>query len=375
MKIVADADLLDVAELFAEFGELLLLPGREIRNRDLLKADVLLVRSITRVDEPLLAGTGVSFVGTATSGSEHVDKQYLAERGIVFRDARGCNANAVADYCMAALAYCVARRGLDLSSSRVGIVGYGHVGSAFASRLRRLGVEVLLNDPPLLASGRVPGELLPRFGALDSVFDCQVVSMHVPLVDSGLHPSRGLVDEKCLDSLPENAVFINSSRGGVVEEAGLVEFLRRRADVAGIIDVWQNEPEIDPELAALATLATPHIAGYSRQAKRAASAALRRHLIADLGLSASHNVACHPRTSELPLGSADGWQAALQALPLERLSREFSQAVQQGASAQLFDSMRRRLAGREEFASLIPILRGSGEMDSTLLQALGFADN
>src|SRR3989339_483682 len=103
MKIVVDENVAFAEEAFSKFGEVQLLHGREIDKPILKDVDALIVRSITRINKDLLEGTAVSFVGTATIGTDHVDLEYLNERSIGFADAKGCNADAVAEYVFTAL--------------------------------------------------------------------------------------------------------------------------------------------------------------------------------------------------------------------------------------------------------------------------------
>jgi erythronate-4-phosphate dehydrogenase len=135
MKIVADADLYRVTDLFKEFGELELVPGRQITKNHLINADALIVRSVTSVSRELLSNTPIRFVGTATSGTDHVDGEYLAEHNIKLADAKGSNANAVVDYCFTAMAELGLLDSCELKSMTIGIVGCGAVGSLFAKKL------------------------------------------------------------------------------------------------------------------------------------------------------------------------------------------------------------------------------------------------
>ena len=157
MKIFADKDILAVEENFSRYGELHLFDGRSVGQADLADADALLVRSITSINESLLDGSKIRFVGTATSGVDHVDRAYLIDAGIHFADAKGSNANAVVDYCFTALAYAALHRGFCLAGSKVGIVGAGAVGGLFAAKLAELGIEVRCYDPFLARRGQ--GEL------------------------------------------------------------------------------------------------------------------------------------------------------------------------------------------------------------------------
>lgn len=362
MKVVADQDLLlNEAALPAEF-ELVRVPGREISNHQVRHADALLVRSITRVDEALLRDSSIRFVGTATSGLDHIDQAYLSERGIVCADAAGSNADAVADYCMAALAYAQQQLGIRLADAEVALIGLGHVGSRVWGRLQALGIKTRLCDPLLARSN---GGERKKWESLEALSACQIVSLHVPLSHSGKYATAGMIAEDFLQALPHKALLINSCRGGVVDEAALLAVLESRPDLHAVIDVWQDEPHINKDLLALARLATPHIAGYSNKAKREAARQIIAQLIAYAQqecLLAEANQQDAPGSSAANGGSSeselkqdlslpgqhDPWQAAMQVLPLFELSRDFRNLSQDyGAAA--FDSMRRQLQSRREF--------------------------
>ena len=267
MIIVADEAIPAAAELLPKLGELRLLPAGQITAEAVKDADMLLVRSVTRVDAALLASSAVRAVGTATSGTDHIDTVYLESEGIRLHTAKGSNAEAVADYCITALAFLKLQRGLNLQKTRVGIVGMGCTGSAFHRRLLQLGLQTRVCDPPLQAQS----SHLYDYSSLAETLACDIVSLHVPLTRGGPHATEGLLDFQNLSLLGEDSALINTSRGGVVNEAHLKDTLQDNPGLQCINDVWQNEPAIDPDLAALVTLATPHIAGYSQQAKRQAT--------------------------------------------------------------------------------------------------------
>ena len=100
--ILADENIPYAREAFGTLGEVRLKHGRHISRADLADVDLLVVRSITRVGEALVAGTCVRFVGTATSGADHLAIPDLERLGIAWCAALGCNANAVAEYLTAA---------------------------------------------------------------------------------------------------------------------------------------------------------------------------------------------------------------------------------------------------------------------------------
>lgn len=372
MKILADSNILSVEQRFSRLGRLQLFDGRSLRREDLVGADALLVRSITPVDEALIAGTGVRFVGTATSGIDHIDTDYLATTGIGFAHARGSNANAVVDYCFAALAFATLHRGFSLPDSRVGIVGAGAVGAALAAKLEALGVNVLRCDPPLEIADR-SGR---RYSSLEETLACDVVSLHVPLIRSGSHPTLSMIGAAEIERL-EGAVLINACRGSVVDESALKEALLSGAEITTVFDVWKNEPLIDVELLNLVDIATPHIAGYSEEAKLNATEMLAIACEKHFELGAS-DIPEHFAASTLSLqfdAAPDErlhWQTLLRAFPLEELSEQFRSGFEGANPATAFDRMRRRLRHRREFESMLLKMGQYSPAQRTFLSALGF---
>ncbi|HNC70636.1 MAG TPA: NAD(P)-dependent oxidoreductase, partial [Pseudomonadales bacterium] len=148
MKLLIDENIPGAATVFGCLGEVRTLPGRTITRAVLHDIDALLVRSVTRVDRVLLAGTPVRFVASATAGIDHVDTPALAELGIAFAHAPGSNADSVVDYVLAVLALAFPGPA-SLRGRSVGIVGCGQVGGRLLRRLRALGVRCLVHDPLL----------------------------------------------------------------------------------------------------------------------------------------------------------------------------------------------------------------------------------
>jgi erythronate-4-phosphate dehydrogenase len=270
MKVVADKNILFVGEAFAEFGDVVLKAGREIRNTDLRDADVLLVRTVTRVDEVLLRNTSVKFVGTATIGYDHIDTQYLSERRIAFSYAPGCNANSVAEYIVASLFVLARRYALKLDELTLGVVGVGNVGSKVAEKAALLGMEVLLNDPP---KQRITGD--GRYLHLNRIVrEADIVSFHVPLTIEGADATYHLGGAGLFGNLKRGAFVINTSRGPVFDTGALLHALRDGPIRSAVIDVWEGEPFIVTDLLERIDIGTPHIAGYSRDGKANATAML-----------------------------------------------------------------------------------------------------
>lgn len=265
--LVADANLARVEELFSPHAELRLLPGRSIRREHLLDAEGLLVRSVTRVDRELLSGTPVRFVGSATIGADHLDRDHLGRSGIHWATAPGCNARAVVDYVCSAIAALPDLLERLLGGERVGIVGGGNVGRRLAQRLRAAGIEVGVVDPWLQ-----PPQPWPLMG-LQDLERCALVCLHTPLVVAGWHPTYHLFDEERLDRLAPGTVLLNAGRGAVVDQQALAE--RLGADrLTAVLDVWEHEPQVPPQLLDGVALGTPHVAGYSDDGKLAGSLAI-----------------------------------------------------------------------------------------------------
>lgn len=262
MKIIADENIPFVAECFSRIGDVSTVSGRMIEPDMVKDADILLVRSITSVDERLLSQSKVKFVATATIGTDHIDQDYLRDRGIGFAFAPGSNANSVAEYIVAALLTVARKHRLVLDGKSIGIVGVGNVGSRVAQKCRALGMEVLLNDPPLK---RVTGD--EKYRKLEDLFDCDFITIHTPLTLEGSDKTYHLCGEDFFNSLTPGAFFINSARGAVTDTEAIKNALKNKTIKGAILDVWENEPNIDNELLLTVDLSTPHIAGYSYDGK------------------------------------------------------------------------------------------------------------
>lgn len=259
LRIVADANMRGVEAIFSRYGDIELVEGRGLRRAQLAGADVLLVRSVTVVDSELLRDTGVRFVGTATSGLEHVDRHYLAEQDIRFAHARGANANSVVEYTLAAIAATEDYLERLLDGATLGIVGHGYVGSALANCARTLGIPVRVFDPWL--------ESVPDAATLEAVLGCEVICLHPELTRRQPWPSYHLLDAGRLASLSPSALLVNASRGAVVDNAALLALLEQRQAPPCVLDVWEHEPSINRRLLGAVSLGTAHIAGYSLDAK------------------------------------------------------------------------------------------------------------
>ncbi len=262
MKIIADANIPFVKECFSSIGEVEVFTGRQIKQDVVGDAECLLVRSVTRVDSDLLAGSKVRFVGTATIGVDHIDIEYLAKNNIDFASAPGSNANSAAEYVIAGLLEIGRKFKIKLEGKSIGIIGVGNVGSRVAKKCTALGMKVLLNDPPLQ---RKSGDA--KYLPLEELYDCDFITLHTPLTFEGVDKTFHLAGEKFFKSLKPGCVFFNASRGRVVDTEALKAAIRSGQLETAVLDVWENEPNIDAELLEMVGIGTPHIAGYSLDGK------------------------------------------------------------------------------------------------------------
>ncbi|MDF1763848.1 MAG: 4-phosphoerythronate dehydrogenase PdxB [Oleibacter sp.] len=261
MQIVADENIPLLDQFFSEFGDITRVSGRDMTAADVADAEVLIVRSVTKVTEALLAGSKVRFVGTATIGTDHIDLEYLKEKGIGFRSAPGCNAQAVVDYVLSALSVVVDSRGVPFTDMSVGIIGLGNVGSLLRNRLEEMGMTVIGVDP--FKDPEDVGEL----STLEEALKADIVTLHTPMSRVGEHPTWHMINADTLSQMKPDACLINAARGAVVDNSALLEHLKANEDFLAILDTWENEPTPNLELLNHCMLGTPHIAGYSLDGK------------------------------------------------------------------------------------------------------------
>lgn len=276
MHLLADATMPLVSELtqylaqaLAPSGQsvqLTTFTGRQPSAAQLAQAEVLLIRSITQVDAALLQqAPHLRWVGTATIGTEHVDAHACQAAGVTFVSTPGVNANAVGDYVVAAVSELALRDG-QLPTGDVAIIGAGHTGRAAGQRLQGLGLRVHYYDPPLVQSWtpqKIQQEPLDIHADWQRVLASQVISCHVPLVHEGRFPTHHLFDVEAIARLQAGTILINASRGAVVAEEALRQAMHRQQELRVVLDVWEHEPQIAPDLLPWLSLATPHIAGHS----------------------------------------------------------------------------------------------------------------
>lgn len=371
MKILADVALPNAEEVLSEYGDVRLKPGREIIPADLQGTDILIIRSVTRVDENLLRDAfALKFVGTATAGVDHLDCALLSSRGIAFANAPGSNRESVGDYVLSVLLVLAQRFGLNFKTMSIGVIGCGNTGSEVCRIASALGMQLVKRDPPRFEQGD------QSCGAsLEEALGCDIVTLHVPLIREGPLKTRYLLEYSRLQSLKPGTVLINASRGEVVDNAALCRVLGERPDLKAWCDVFEGEPEIScRELLPRLQGATAHIAGYSYESKRRATVMLARSMARDLGLPS-------PRPYRMPEPELRGLELGEIATPdldllcrlvfavydVRRDSCAFARNFKDGKS---FDLLRRNYRERRELSSLC--LRNVPPAWRDFFSALGF---
>ncbi len=260
MKIVADDKIPYIREKLALLADKVVYRnGADICADDVHDADALVVRTRTRCDQRLLEGSSVQFIATATIGFDHIDTDYLQRAGITWTNCPGCNAGSVAQYVECSLLLLERTQGFKLRGATIGIVGFGHVGSKVRAVAERMGMRVLVCDPPLGQADFVSFDVIEQ--------EADVITFHVPLTHEGPYATCHMADETFFQRIPRVPYIINTSRGEVVDNAALLQALRTGKVRDAVLDVWEGEPDINRELLQRVFIGTPHIAGYSADGK------------------------------------------------------------------------------------------------------------
>lgn len=254
-----------------------------IATEDRNSVEAIVIRTVTRINAETFdpkSWPGLRFIGTASAGFDHVDVDYIREHGIAFEDAGGSNARAVGEFVTTAIMHWCELSVTDPTSLRVGIVGAGHTGTAVSKILDKLGIAFLTHDPP--RESRDPEYIS---ASIDDILKCDVITFHTPLVEHGEWSTRNWMDDVKLDRF-HGKLIINAARGGVIDESSLVRWhLINPKQRKFVVDVWDGEPDYNPEVAGYATIATPHIAGYSVQSKRNATRTIVKKMFDALGIN------------------------------------------------------------------------------------------
>lgn len=258
MKLLIDENTYKYREIFTKFGHIETFSPEKINNKDIKDFDVLIVRSTTKVNAELLNNSNIKFIGSTVAGLDHIEQEYLQEKGIVLASAQGCNANSVAEYVISGIVNLSIDYNFELKNKSLAIIGVGNVGSKVDILAKQLGIKTILNDPP-----RQEKETNINFVNLEQALQADIISFHTPLTFTKNHKTYNLLGKHNFNLIKNDAILINTARGGIINE----NIWQKTKTKANIIDCWQNEPKINKKLQKLSYWGTPHIAGHSINAK------------------------------------------------------------------------------------------------------------
>jgi erythronate-4-phosphate dehydrogenase len=371
MKIYYEDSMPYATEFFSELGECEVFSHKMINADMLADADVLLVRSTTKVNQQLLANNKrLQFVATATAGTDHVDQNYLADQNIPFISAGGCNAVAVAEYVLSAMLVMGKRLNWQLANKTVGIVGAGHVGTALARVLTVLGISHKLCDPPLADAGDDR-----EFVTMNDIMQCDVITLHVPWVKDGPYPTQDLFNKTRLAALSDNQLLINACRGEVINNQAALELFEQGTSLNLVLDVWENEPGINLDLIPHTALATAHIAGHTIEGKARGTEMLYLALCKHLGIQAHKKLSDYLPSAESSTiqinDKQDFWQILHQlVLNVYNIETDDQYFRANMHGAEQFRYIRKHYPIRREFSAIA--LNTGNFSDSKAIYRIGF---
>jgi erythronate-4-phosphate dehydrogenase len=373
VRVVADENIAEARNAFAQFGEVTLCHGRDISADTVRNADALIVRSITTVDASLLDSSAVTFVGTATIGTDHVDADYLSEHRIGFATAAGAAARSVAEYVVAALLQLERSGVIEPGTDVVGVIGVGAIGSRIARFVRLLGYRTLERDPP-----RDEREEAFKTASPEQVSNASVVVFAVPLTHELPHRTHHYFDAEFIRSMNRPPIVVNVARGAVVKTTDLLEALSTGSVRSLILDVWEAEPDVPRDLIANATIATPHVAGYSRDGKLKGTEMMAQALADHFGLPNTWTVddVLGSPAGLIDLSSRSGrtavWSAVEKACDIMADDRALRSVMDLSDTERrkAFDGLRKSYRIRREFPAWNVI--NADEESARILKGLGF---
>lgn len=325
-RIIIDDAIPYIKGVYEDYADVEYLPYAKIDKAAVEKADALIIRTRTKCNRELLEGSRVRVIATATIGTDHIDLDYCAERGIIVRNAPGCNARSVAQWIGRVLSIW----GESNDGRRLGIVGYGHVGKEVRKIAELLGFEVRICDPLI--------EQEENFVTLRELAGwSDILTVHTPLTFEGGNATHYLINREIFELLKEGALMVNAARGGVVDEKELKQWLGKSERNQCAIDCWEGEPKIDKELMQRAMIATPHIAGYSADGKWNGTKMAADAVSEILGIG-HHPIEKLPKTEDKTFSA----KALAESYDITRESNELKEAPED------FEKMRKEYRVRRE---------------------------
>ena len=377
MQIVADENIPGLDVFFSDLGDIRRLRGRTITNKDVEKATILLVRSVTQVNQTLLENSSIKMVASATAGVDHIDRNYLAQAGIQFAHAPGCNAVAVVEYLLAAIIQVYSDKKIDWRKKTVGIIGFGQIGRRLFERLTHLGIRSLIYDPLVSIENKSKTD----FTAL--LHKADIITLHTPLTRTGRFPTYHMIDTHQLQCMKPDALLINAARGAIINNEALASHLSSTPEFTVALDVWEGEPDINRKLFKHVHLGTPHIAGYTLESKLRGTRMIYQAVCNYLQCPAKINT-----TSLLPDYTLESWpfsenSSALQCAEamvnyvynIKADARRFNESLAAAPGTEtgsVFDDYRRNYFSRREFSNLT-LRKNLSTQYAIFLESLGFS--
>jgi len=370
IRIVADDKIPFLKGALESFADVRYHSAKDINHEILRDADALIIRTRTICNKELLDGTNLKFIATATIGFDHIDTAYCDANGIKWTNAPGCNSGSVMQYIASALVRLSINHQFDLSEKTIGIIGHGNVGSKVGKFAKVMGMNVLVNDPPLQRLGGLLG-----YVSIDEIIEkADIITFHVPLNKEGVDKTLHLCDEAFLKLVKPSCIIINSSRSEVVDNQELKTALKNNKIKGAVLDVWENEPNIDIELLDLVDIATPHIAGYSADGK-ANGTAMSVQAISDFfGFGLKNwkplNVPL-PENTEIRINCGGKLQSNIISKIILSTYDILKDDIRLRNSIDTFEKQRENYPLRREFHIFKPILSNRGPQMFALVKEMG----
>lgn len=331
IKIVVEKNIPFIQGVLDDMAQVEYLANDDITPQAMRDVDALICRTRTYCNDTLLHDSKCSFIATATIGTDHIDLNYCRNRGIEVANAPGCNAPAVAQYVFASLAQAIKR---PIEDYTIGIVGVGHVGRIVEDWAHQLGMRVLVCDPP-----RAEVECTNNFVSLAEIAEqCDIITFHTPLTKEGKYPTHHICNASFLASLKHRPIVINCARGAIFDTQAVIDALDNGVVSNLIVDCWEGEPHLNADLLRKAVIATPHIAGYSREGK------IRATAMALDSLARHFNLTIPSVAEGIPMGAA-------KSVTIQSIKESYNPLIDTRAlktSPQQFESLRNGYNYRDE---------------------------
>ena len=371
MKIVIDSGIPYIKGVFEDACDVIYMPGNLIKNEHLVDADALIVRTRTKCNRELLEGTTVKIICSATIGYDHIDTEYCDEKSIEWHTVPGCNAGSVAQYVLSSIVLYCKNEKLLFNELKVGVIGYGNVGKMVVHYLHALGIKTLINDPVLQEK-----DATFQSQSLDLLLDqSNVISIHTPLTYSGSYPTYHLANNDFFSAIKNNALFINSSRGEVVDEEALLKMFLNNRKVSVVLDVWEHEPAISKMLLDYCMISTPHIAGYSADGKYNGTIGCIDKICTFFEIPSLISRANHPLPPQRSIIEVDALNRSKEDLFAEIIDSIYQVSVDSfllKENFKNFEFIRNNYPNRREFKAYALKILGTPTFDTTPFFTLGF---